>query len=86
MLGMLCLLCRPDWRTVFQSVCDEHPMGTVGVFCCGPLALTQDLKVLSRYKTFREAMMCHSFVVQSLLMSLLVAVCWYLHPHIVKFV
>ena len=42
------MLHRPDWRAVFQTVCMEYPKDTVGVFCCGPLGLTQDLKVLSR--------------------------------------
>ncbi|KAL0020140.1 hypothetical protein WJX77_006430 [Trebouxia sp. C0004] len=47
-LGLKIYPGRPDWRAVFQTVCVEYPKETVGVFCCGPLGLTQDLKVLSR--------------------------------------
>lgn len=47
-LGLTIYPGRPDWRCVFQTVCQEYPKDTVGVFCCGPLGLTQDLKVLSR--------------------------------------
>ncbi|KAL3159009.1 hypothetical protein ABBQ32_011011 [Trebouxia sp. C0010 RCD-2024] len=47
-LGLTIYPGRPEWRGVFQTICEEYPKDTVGVFCCGPLALTQDLKVLSR--------------------------------------
>ncbi|KAA6420141.1 MAG: hypothetical protein FRX49_09990 [Trebouxia sp. A1-2] len=47
-LGLKIYPGRPDWRAVFQTICVEHAKETVRVFCCGPLGLTQDLKVLSR--------------------------------------
>lgn len=38
---------RPSWRTVYKRIALNHSNGRVGVFYCGPPALTTELKNLS---------------------------------------
>ncbi|MDF1750622.1 MAG: ferric reductase-like transmembrane domain-containing protein [Alphaproteobacteria bacterium] len=37
------LLSRPNWQTVFKSIRDAHPTGSVDVFYCGPEGLSRVL-------------------------------------------
>ncbi|KAE9610188.1 hypothetical protein Lal_00006596 [Lupinus albus] len=38
---------KPDWRSVFKRIALNHPHSQVGVFYCGPAALTKQLRQLS---------------------------------------
>ena len=38
---------RPNWDRVFGSIVDKHPETDVGVFFCGPAALSRQLHVMS---------------------------------------
>ncbi|GLJ04858.1 hypothetical protein SUGI_0004930 [Cryptomeria japonica] len=38
---------KPNWRNVFKSIALKHKNSRVGVFYCGPAALTNDLRQLS---------------------------------------
>ncbi|CAL0325243.1 unnamed protein product [Lupinus luteus] len=38
---------KPDWRSVYKRIALNHPDSQVGVFYCGPAALTKPLRQLS---------------------------------------
>ncbi|POY69925.1 hypothetical protein BMF94_7057 [Rhodotorula taiwanensis] len=38
---------RPDWDRIFASIAAEHVATSVGVFCCGPAALSSTLHKMS---------------------------------------
>ncbi|KAL4303719.1 hypothetical protein GQ457_10G011200 [Hibiscus cannabinus] len=37
---------RPNWRKVFSTLANNHPSSTIGVFYCGSVTLTKELKKL----------------------------------------
>uniref|UniRef100_A0A8D2LU67 NADPH oxidase 3 n=1 Tax=Varanus komodoensis TaxID=61221 RepID=A0A8D2LU67_VARKO len=43
---------RPNWDTEFKQIAENHPSGSIGVFFCGPKALSQTLqKMCSWYSS-----------------------------------
>lgn len=43
---------RPNWDRVFGSICEKHPEADVGVFFCGPPAISRTLHINSnKYST-----------------------------------
>ena len=34
---------RPNWKVIFQNISEEHSGADVGVFCCGPQILANEL-------------------------------------------
>ncbi|KAE9602729.1 putative NAD(P)H oxidase (H(2)O(2)-forming) [Lupinus albus] len=38
---------KPNWRSVYKRIALNHPKARVGVFYCGPAALTKELRQLS---------------------------------------
>ncbi|GKV45519.1 hypothetical protein SLEP1_g52590 [Rubroshorea leprosula] len=38
---------KPNWRTVYKRITLDHPSSRVGVFYCGPPALTKELRQLA---------------------------------------
>ncbi|GLU20841.1 hypothetical protein SLE2022_370210 [Rubroshorea leprosula] len=38
---------KPDWRTVYKNIAIKHPSSRVGVFYCGPSAVTKELNQLA---------------------------------------
>ncbi|MQL41304.1 hypothetical protein EI012_25665, partial [Escherichia coli] len=38
---------KPNWRSVYKRIALNHPQARVGVFYCGPPALTEELRQLA---------------------------------------